>query len=331
MQVGKGTELGIREGNNESGMKDSKQKIQHSSRECVSKGAVLTFGVFDGVHIAHQIVIGRVLNRSREFDTESVVISFDPHPALSISGKAPPVLTTKAKKIELLEGMGVDRIVIEDFNERFAQLSPEDFVRDILVGRFGAREVVVGYDCAFGKSKAGDKRLLKELGQKYGFAVEIVEPYRIGGKIVSSTRIRKAVLTGDFGLVSSLLGRMYSISSPVVQGKGIGRKLGYATANLQQQEQLLPPAGVYAVRANTGEKLFDGVLNMGVQPTFGENEFRIEVHLLDFDGTLYGQNMEVFFAEKIREENTFDSPEELADQIRRDKATAKEILSNQKH
>lgn len=289
-------------------------------------GVVLTFGVFDGVHIAHQIVISRVVNRARVLSTEGIVISFDPHPALSISGKAPPALTSMAKKTELLKMLGIDRIIVEDFNEQFSQLSPEEFVRDILVDRFHIQEVVVGYDCAFGKDKAGDKWLLKELGEKCGFVVHIVEPYRLNGEVVSSTRIRTAILRGDIELAHKLLGRYYSILGPVVPGKGIGHKIGCATANLQLQEQVLPPPGVYAVRVSTDGQQFHGVLNMGTQPTFGKNEFRVEVHLLEFEGTLYGKDVEVFFVEKIRDERAFASSKELADQIRKDKVAAKEIF-----
>ena len=288
---------------------------------------VLTFGVFDGVHVAHQIVIGHVVNRAKALDTDGIVISFDPHPALSISGVAPPALTTATKKIELLEALGVKKVVVEDFNERFARLSPEEFVRDVLVGRFHAREIVVGYDCAFGKDRAGDKQLLKKWGEKYGFIVDVVEPYRLDGDVVSSTRIRTAISRADLDLVRRLLDRLYSISGLVVPGKGMGRRIGYATANLQLQEQALPPRGVYAVQVRLAEQRFSGILNMGSQPTFGVNDFRVEVHLLDFDGDLYGQNVEIFFVKKIRDEKAFAGLEGLANQIRKDEAVARKILS----
>lgn len=304
-----------------------RQEKVNSSSKSASQGIVLTFGVFDGVHIAHHIVISRVVDRAKALGIEGVVVSFEPHPALPILGKSPPVLTTISKKIELLESLGIDRVVVEDFSERFSQLLPEEFARDVLVGKFHAREVIVGYDCAFGKDRAGDGWLLRELGEKYGFAVDIVEPYRLNGVVVSSTRIRAAILEGDLELARKLLGRPYSLSGPVVPGKGIGRKIGYATANLQLQEQLLPPAGVYAVRARVEGQYFAGALNMGEQPTFGGKEFRVEVHLLDFEGTLYGQSVEVFFISKIRDVKAFASPEELADQIKRDEAVVRKMLN----
>lgn len=294
----------------------------------IDNGTVVTFGVFDGVHVAHQIVINRVVNRARALGVEGVVIFFDPHPALPILGEAPPALTITTKKIELLNMLGVDRVVVEDFNEHFSQLSPEEFVEDILVGRFHAKEVIAGYDCTFGRDKAGDKRLLAKLGEKYGFTVDIVEPYKVNGAVVSSTRIRTSILQGNLELAHKLLGRFYSIKGTVVPGKGIGHKIGYATANLNSQKQVLPPSGVYAVKVHVGNRQFEGVLNMGVQPTFGANDFQIEVHLLNFDETLYDQDLEVFFIKKIRKEKAFANPEELIDQIRKDEELARKILAN---
>jgi len=290
-------------------------------------GVVLTFGVFDGVHIAHRIVISRVVARAKALNTEGVVISFDPHPAVSISGEAPPALTSMEKKTELLENLGIDRVVVEDFSEQFSQLSPEEFARDILVGKFNAREVVVGYDCAFGKDRAGDRWLLKELGEKCGFVVHVVEPYRLNGQVVSSTKIRAAILQADLEQARKFLGRYYSISGPVVPGKGIGHKIGHATANLQVQKQVLPPPGVYAVKVSIDGEQFCGILNMGTQPTFGENQFRVEVHLLDFEEILYRKDVEVFFVSKIRDEKVFASPKELAEQIKKDEGVARQILN----
>jgi riboflavin kinase/FMN adenylyltransferase len=283
----------------------------------IQHGVVLTFGVFDGVHIGHQVVVSHVVNRARALCTAGVVISFDPHPASSISGEAPPALTNTAKKIELLKMLGIDRIIVADFDRQFSRLSPEEFVLALLVGRFHTREIVVGYDCAFGKDRP----------------VDVIEPYQLNRAVVSSTRIRTAISQGDLELARKLLGRLYAVSGLVVSGKGIGHRIGHATANLQLQKQVLPPSGVYAVKVHIGggregvkSLLYNGVLNMGIQPTFGKNEFRVEVHLLDFEGTLYGQDIEVLFVRNIRSEKTFASSKELAEQIRRDEAIAREIL-----
>ena len=299
----------------------------------LEKGTVISFGVFDGVHIGHQSLIRRMLvcldrmNRAGKLGVETVVITFDPHPALSTSGKAPPLITTLTKKIELLKSLGIDKIVVEDFNEQFSQLLPEEFVRDILIGRLNARYIIVGYDCAFGKDRAGDKKLLKKLGEQYGVIVEIVEPYDFKGEIVSSTRVRNAILKGELELANALLGRPYSILGIVESGKGIGHKIGYATANLNTPDEVLPPSGVYAAKVSIERQFYDAVINMGTQPTFGDGQFRIEAHLLDFGGgELYGLNMEVFLVKNIREERIFPSPEELAKQIEKDKLTARQIL-----
>ena len=292
----------------------------------VKKGVVISFGVFDGVHIGHQALIQRMLKQASELEMETVVLTFDPHPALSTLGAAPPSITTIEKKIELLKTQGVSRVVVEDFNEEFSQLSPEEFVYDMLLGKFHAQEIVVGYDCAFGKNRAGDKWLLKKLGENYGTVVEIVEPYNLHGEVVSSTRVRNTIQQGDLDLANILLGRFYSISGTVVSGKGIGKKLGYATANLQTKNEVLPPSGVYAVKVYVNERLFNGVLNMGIQPTMSDGEFRIEAHILDFEGKLYGHCMEIFFVKKIRDERVFASPKDLAEQIEKDKLITREIL-----
>jgi riboflavin kinase / FMN adenylyltransferase len=298
-----------------------------SLEEKNQKGAVISFGVFDGVHIGHQALIQRLLNRAKELGVESVVLTFDPHPALSTKGKAPPSITTIDKKIELLKSYGVDRVIVEDFNDQFSQLSPEEFVRDILVGKLHAKNIVVGYDCAFGKDRAGDKWLLMDLGDKYDVPVDIIEPYNLDSKAVSSTRLRNAIQRGDLEMAKKLLGRFYSISGVVVAGKGVGRKIGRATANIQTQNEVLPPSGVYAVKAIIEKQSFDGILNMGLQPTIGDGQFRIEVHLMDFDGIIYGSEIEILFIKGIRKEKRFSTSEELVEQIKKDEAIARKILS----
>ncbi|MBM3213167.1 bifunctional riboflavin kinase/FAD synthetase, partial [Candidatus Poribacteria bacterium] len=244
-----------------------------------SQGTVLTFGVFDGIHVAHQKVINLVVDTAKKLALKSVVISFDPHPALSVLGEAPPALMTVNKKVELLKKLGVNEVVVEDFNKEFSQFSSDEFVKNILVDKFNAKKVVVGYDCAFGKNRTGNKQILKELGERYGFSVSILDPYRINGEVVSSTRIRSAIMEGDLNLANRFLGRPYSISGPVVSGKGVGRNIGYATANIKPQPQVLPPFGVYAAIVDIDDtKGFLGILNIGMQPTFGKNKFQIEVH-----------------------------------------------------
>ncbi len=292
-----------------------------------TKGVVLAFGVFDGIHIGHQAIIKRVVERAKFLGIQSVIITFDPHPALWTSGSAPPMITTIEKKLEIIKSLGIDRVSIEDFNDDFSKLSPEEFVKNILIDKFNAREIVAGYDCAFGKDKAGDKSLLKELGKKYGYAVHIIEPYKFEGDIVSSTRVRMAISQGNIELANKLLGRYYSITGKVVHGKGLGRQLGYATANLVLENVVLPPYGVYAAKALIDNEMFNAMLYIGVQPTFKDNYFSIEVHLMDFEGTLYGKELEVFILEKIRDEKRFNSIEELVEQMKQDEISVKQIIA----
>lgn len=291
------------------------------------KGVVLAFGVFDGVHIGHQAIIKRVVERAKLLGIESLIITFDPHPALWTSGIAPPIITTIEKKLEIIKSLGIDRISIEDFNDEFSKLSPEEFVKNILIDKFNAREIVVGYDCAFGKGKAGDKSLLKELGEKYGFVVHIIEPYKFGGEVVSSTRVRMAISQGNIELVNKLLGRHYSIIGRVIHGKGLGHQLGYATANLDLGKVVLPPYGVYAAKTLIDKKMFNAMFYIGVQPTFKDNYVSVEVHLMDFEGFLYGKELEVFLLEKIRDEKRFNSIEELVEQIKRDEISVKQVIA----
>ncbi|MGB9594923.1 MAG: bifunctional riboflavin kinase/FAD synthetase [Candidatus Poribacteria bacterium] len=292
------------------------------------KGVAISFGVFDGVHIGHQALIRRLLDRAKKFGIESVILTFDPHPALATKGQAPPSITTIEKKIELLKSYGIDRVIVKDFNKQFSQLLPEEFVRNILIGKLHAKNIVVGYDCAFGKDRTGDKWLLKELGNKYGILVDIVEPLELDGEVVSSTRLRNAIQQGNLETANKLLGRFYSISGIVVPGKGIGHKIGHATANIQTKNEVLPPSGVYAVKAVLANQTYDGVLNMGLQPTIGDGQFRIEVHLIDFKGTIYGSEIEILFIKGIREERKFATQRELIEQIEKDEIVAKEILKN---
>ena len=196
------------------------------SQEKNQKGVVISFGVFDGVHIGHQALIRRLLNRAKELGVESVVLTFDPHPALSTKGKAPPSITTIEKKIELLKSYGVDRVIVEDFNDQFSQLSPEEFVRDILVGKLHAKNIVVGYDCAFGKDRAGDKWLLMDLGDKYDVPVDIIEPYNLDSDAVSSTRLRNAIQQGDLEMTNKLLGRFIQYRELLSLVRALVTKLG---------------------------------------------------------------------------------------------------------
>jgi riboflavin kinase/FMN adenylyltransferase len=304
--------------------------------------AVLTFGTFDGVHIGHRAIIKEIVHQAQELGLvgargscrgstrllPSVVLSFDPHPMYFLSPEeCPPILTTKAKKTELLKEMGVDIVIFAKLEEQISEMSDIDFVEQILVQKLRVKSVVVGYDCTFGRNRTGDSNLLEKLGRKYNFAVKVITPQKFCGVVVSSTRIRNAIAQNDLKLAKQLLGRRYSIYGEVIRGKGIGKEIGFPTANINSGDQMLPSPGVYAIRAKLKNEMFGGVLNMGVRPTFGDNQFQIEAHLLGFDAPAYGHTMEIFFIERIRDEIAFSSVTELINQIKRDIEKAIKILS----
>jgi len=303
--------------------------------------SVLTFGTFDGVHIGHRAIIKEIVQQAQELGLvkeqgscrgstsllPSVVLSFDPHPMYFLSPEeCPPILTTKAKKAELLKEMGVDMVIFAKLEEQISEMSDIDFVEQILVQKLRVKSVVVGYDCTFGRNRTGDSNLLEKLGRQYNFAVKVIAPQKFCGVVVSSTRIRNAIAQNELKLAEQLLGRRYSIYGEVIKGKGIGREIGFPTANIDAGNQMLPPSGIYAIRAKLNEKMFGGVLNMGVRPTFGDNQFQIEAYLFDFDGSIYGYTIEIFFIEKIRDEIAFSCVEELISQIKRDVEKARKIL-----
>jgi len=288
----------------------------------------LSFGSFDGVHIAHQAIIKEVVKQAKELSRASLVLSFHPHPmAFLFPERCPLSLTTMGKKIELFSQMGVDIDIFAKLEEHISQMSAVDFVKKILLDKLRAKGIVVGYDSKFGKGRVGSAKLLKKLGVKYNFDVEIVEPQKIGDIIVSSTRIRQAIARSNLLLAKQMLGRWYSISGRVVEGEKIGRKIGYPTANIDIEDQMLPPFGIYAIRAKLAKQMFDGILSMGIRPTIGDGIFQIEAHLFGLNDDIYGCGLEIMFIKKIRDEVAFPNFAELGDQIERDIVKAKEILA----
>ena len=289
--------------------------------------SIITVGVFDGLHIGHQAVIQKVLTQAKKFKLASLVLTFDPPPlAFLAPERCPPSLTTLPKKVEILEQLGVDAVLFARFDAYLQQMSPDTFVRQVLLQRLHAKQVIIGYDWQFGKGRSGNAEALKQLGDRYQFDVMIVGPVRVHGKPVHSTRVREAIAANRLDLASELLGRRYSIMGEVIKGEGRGRQIGFPTANIDTGNQMLPPSGVYAVRVKVEGRMFDGVLNMGHRPTFNGQKFQIESYLFDFEQMIYGKEIEIFFIEKIRAERKFPNLEMLMDQIKQDVATAKVIL-----
>ncbi len=294
------------------------------------RGTVVTVGTFDGVHRGHWAVLQEIRQRARATGRRSVLLTFHPHPLRIVRPEAAPLLlTTPVEKKEILAESGLDYAVFLRFTTELSRYTPERFVREILVGRLGVDELVIGYDHGFGRGRTGDADTLREVGREAGFTVDVVPPVEAGGDAVSSTRIRQAVAAADMGEARRGLGRPYSVRGVVVRGDGRGRQLGFPTANLGgiDAEKLIPPAGIYAVRGATRAGVFDGALHLGPRPTFQGAPPTIELHLLDFDGDLYGEEVRVDFIEYLRGVLPFDSAEALVGQMRDDVERARDVLT----
>ena len=289
---------------------------------------VLTIGNFDGVHKGHLALFDTVKAKARKIDGQSVVMTFNPHPLKIMKpGSGPPLITPLEQKLALIGRAGIDVILCIPFTRKFAAIPAADFVRDILVGRIGIREIVVGYDYTFGRGRQGDISLLHELGARLGFKVHVLKQVHVNGTAVSSTSIRNLVREGDLEGAKNLLGRDYQICGTVVRGKNRGgRLLGFPTANLDLVDELTPKTGVYAVTVLVDEQTFKGVTNIGYNPTFHNAQFSVETHVLDLSEDLLGKTIRINFIERLRDERHFNTIEELSRQIARDIRRARELF-----
>ncbi len=292
------------------------------------KNPVLTIGNFDGVHKGHLALFDKVKKIARDIDGQSVVMTFDPHPVKVMKpGFHPPLITPTEQKLELIQLAGIDVILCIPFTKEFASIPAEDFIKDILLGKIGIKEIVVGYDYSFGYKRQGTIDLLKTMGERYGFKVHVINQISMDGCTVSSTAIRKLVQEGDLDGAKKLLDRDYQVCGVVVKGKNRGaRLLGYPTANLKLVDELIPKFGVYAVQVIVDGKQYNGLTNIGYNPTFGSNAFSIETHILDFSGNLLGETITVKFIKRLRDEKTFNSIEVLSEQIGKDIIEAKKVF-----
>jgi riboflavin kinase/FMN adenylyltransferase len=289
----------------------------------------VTIGNFDGVHLGHREIFRRVCELARAQDGVSVVITFAPHPLQVISpGTGLKLITTPKEKRSLIEGSGIDYLLEIPFDFAFASIAASDFVEQILVGAIGMESLVIGYDYAFGRGREGNVQLLRQLGERFGYQVELLQPISGRGIVYSSTAVRTLVGEGDVKGVVSVLGRHYSMTGTVVHGHQRGRGLGFPTANLATEKELLPAAGVYAVKARLGGSLYDGACNIGTNPTFGNGQLSLEVFLFDFDAELYGSELTLIFIERLRGERRFPTREALKEAIAADVARCKEILKD---
>lgn len=288
---------------------------------------VVTLGNFDGVHLGHRALFRRLLDRARELQCQSAVYTFDPHPLkLLFPDKAPLLLNTPAEKQRLIGASHVDLLIEALFSEELANLSPEQFVDDVLIGQLQARGLVIGYDYAFGKGRRGDADFMQSYCAAKGLVVDILQPIGADGQPYSSTRIRQMLAAGKVAEVVPLLGRHYNLEGKVVAGEQRGRQIGFPTANLKTEKEQLPAPGVYAIKVRHNLQEYNGVVNLGQRPTFGQGKSTIEVHLLDFSGQLYGQKIRIYFVERLRGEQKFSSPRELIAAITADVVRARQIL-----
>jgi riboflavin kinase/FMN adenylyltransferase len=296
--------------------------------------SVVTVGTFDGMHRGHGLVVRRVVAEARRLASRSVVVTFDPHPLAVLNpAAAPPILTVGEEKVEALATFGVDEVAVVPFTRDLAALEADQFVDQVLLERFGMRELFIGHDHGFGRGRSGDAATLERLGGIRGFGVHVVPPVDgRDGKPVSSTSVRRAIAGGDLARATDGLGRLYSVSGAVVHGDNRGAALGFRTINVEipSAPKLLPPDGVYAVRVATPQGAFDGMLNLGGRPTFGDESRRLEAHLFDASGDWYGSRVRIEFAARIREIRTFDGPAALIQQLQRDEVSARTLLNRQR-
>lgn len=305
-------------------------KVIHAAKELSngSRKVCLAIGVFDGVHLGHQQIIRQTVADARQHDALALVVTFDKHPnAVVAPDRVPPLVFSRSQKLRAIEALGVDAVLEIRFDGRFSQKSGEEFIRELVHDLQHLHGVCVGANFVFGHKRSGDVDLLKRLGTELHFQVHGHAAVALDGELVSSTRIREAIRLGDLDAVSQMLGRPYAICGQVQVGDKIGRKLGFPTANLDVTGLILPPNGVYAGTAKIENQLYRAALNIGMRPTLTspKPELRVEAHLLDYDGQLYGTELEVEITAKLRDEKRFGSLDELRAQIKRDVASIRQI------
>jgi len=291
------------------------------------RNPVLTLGNFDGVHLGHQRIFEELKEEARKIDGEAIVFTFDPHPLQILNPqRCPPLITPFKKKLMLMERSGIDVLIVATFDLSLANIMPEAFVKQILVDEIGAKKILVGYNYYFGKDRKGNVEMLIRLGQKFGFEVKVIEAMKVNDIPVSSSKIRELIQDGKMPDAAQLLGRNYLLIGKVIWGADRGKQLGFPTANLEILNGLYPKTGVYAVEVIMGDKTYPGVADVGYNPTFGENPLSVEVHILNFSRDIYGEEIQLIFLERIRDEKAFENPDSLARQIRKDIAVARKIL-----
>lgn len=295
------------------------------------KNSIITVGTFDGVHSGHRKIISILNQKKKETGCRSVVVTFEPHPQIVLRNRDSQIrlLSTKEEKLEYFRKLGIDAVYIINFTKEFSQTHAEDFYKEYLIKDVGISGLVLGYDHMFGKNREGNFDTLKKLSDEYNFEVVKIDEYKVDKEQLSSTSIRKFLSEGEVNEANRLLGYEYSFDGIVIPGKKLGREIGYPTANIQPEEpmKVLPKDGIYAVKVLVGEIEFEGMMNIGTNPTVSnDGTKKLEVNIFDFDKQLYGEKLKIKFIERIRDELKFDSIEALVAEIDNDKKKVLEIF-----
>ncbi|MFV8363826.1 bifunctional riboflavin kinase/FAD synthetase [Flavobacterium sp. ZT3P35] len=306
-------------------------KIFHSINDFNStKKTILTLGTFDGVHIGHKKILKKITKNTENQKYESLVLTFFPHPRMVLQDHSDiKLLNTIDEKIDLLEQIGIENLVIHPFDEAFSRLTAEEFVRNILVDRLRIQKIIIGHDHRFGRNRTANIDDLIGYGKEYGFAVEQISVQEINDISVSSTKIRNALTAGDMDLANDYLGYDYFLTGNIIQGKQLGRTIDFPTANLEIAEdyKLIPQNGVYIVKSTINEQIVFGMMNIGFNPTVKGETQTIEIHYFDFNADLYNQKISVFVLHRLRSEQKFDSITLLKAQLQKDKKAALSYLN----
>jgi riboflavin kinase/FMN adenylyltransferase len=293
------------------------------------RGAFVTIGNFDGVHLSHQHICRKLAAEAKQAGAKSIAITFNPHPKMILHPDIHPfyLITTIEEKLRLLEECSIDAVVVIPFTIEYSRTTAEQFVRQDLVGKLAIKKIIVGHDYKFGRGKSGTSDYLIAAGREHNFDVEVIDAFKVGDDIVSSTLIRNLLFAGNVKKASALLGRWYNVAGVVEKGHGRGVELGFPTANLRAQKELIPSAGIYAVYAFRKGKRYMAAVNIGEKPTFADYVSTFEAFLLDFSGELLGETIDVHFVEKLRNIIKFDGPESLKKQIAVDVEKTRKLLS----
>ena len=293
--------------------------------------SVITLGTFDGLHLGHQQIVNEVIQKSKQISGRNFLLTFEPHPRKVIPGRNDvKLLSTLEEKVEILEELGLENLFVINFTTEFSKQSPEEFVQKYLINGIGLNEIIIGHDHHFGKERDGNFELLEKMGKQYNFSVTMIPEFSVDGETISSTKIRNSLLEGDVVNAGKMLGRNYAFRGNIVRGDGRGRKLGFPTANISvnDDDKLIPAKGIYSAECIVENEKHFGLLSLGSRPTFHKDgEIIPEFYIFDFDRDIYDQVMQVNLVEKIRDEEKFNSVDELITRMKKDEEIGRKILS----